>query len=242
MKREIVGKFIGKVLVCLSLVGIAAYAEAETQTPQNMKNAKMFQSVSMDEATILQDSKSKLYCPMCGMNLPMFYKTNHAAAHDNHTKQYCSIHCLVEDKVQNKADLKDIQVVDVTSLKFIDAKEATYVVGSSKKGTMSMVSKYAFADKADAEAFAKEFGGEIMSFDEAYATASKGLDKEIAMISEKQSMAEQKGAMIYDKMCTKTDVKFASTAEAKTYITENKLCTNLNEKQLQAVGIYLSRR
>lgn len=242
MKRVGMGKLVGKVLVCLSLISGTAYAEVKTEAPQDMKNAKMFQSVSMDEATILQDSKSKLYCPMCGMNLPMFYKTNHAATHEGHTKQYCSIHCLIEDKVQNKADLQDIKVVDVTSLKFIDAKGATYVVGSSKKGTMSMVSKYAFAEKADATAFAKEFGGEVMSYDEAYATALKGLDKEIAMVTENQSMAKQKGEMIYNKMCKKTDVKFASTAEAKVFVKENQLCADLDEKQLQAVGIYLGKR
>jgi len=239
MKRESLGKFIGKVVVCLSLLGGTLYAEVKQEAPQNMK---MFQTVAMDEATILQDSKSKLYCPLCGMNLPMFYKTNHAAVHEGHTKQYCSLHCLVEDKVQNKADLKDIQVVDVASLKFIDAQSATYVVGSSKKGTMTMVSKYAFAKKADAEAFAKEFGGEMMNFEEVYAKTSQGFEKEMAMVGENQAMAGEKGKMIYNKMCQKTDLTFASTAEAKTFVKEQKLCGELDEKQLQAVGLYLYKK
>jgi nitrous oxide reductase accessory protein NosL len=242
MKREGLGKFVCKIFVCLSLLGGTAYAEVKEEAPQKMKNAKMFQSVAMDEATILQDSKNKLYCPLCGMNLPMFYKTNHAALHEGHTKQYCSLHCLVEDKIQNKADLKDIQVVDVTSLKFIDAQSATYVVGSSKKGTMSMVSKYAFAKKADAEVFVKEFGGEMMGFEEAYIRASQGFEKEMMMVSENQATAGQKGEMIYNKMCQKTDILFASTAEAKTFIKEQKLCEKLDEKQLQAVGLYLYKR
>jgi len=206
------------------------------------KIMQMFQSVSPKEATLVQTGKEKKFCPVCGMNLPMFYKTNHAAHVHGKEKQYCSIHCLVEDKELNHADLKGIQVVDVTSLKFIDANKAFYVVGSKKKGTMSMTSKYAFANKADAEAFAKKFGGKVMNFQEAYAEAKKDFADDARMIAKKQKMMAQKGAMIYNKMCKKTDEKFTSVAQAKAFVTEHKLCKNLNAKKLQAVGLYLYKR
>ena len=93
---------------------------------------KMFQTVSKGEATLLQEGKAKPFCPECGMTLPVFYKTNHAATVDGKVKQYCSIHCVVED-TQKGSKLTDIQVVDVTSLKFISADKASYVVGSAKK-------------------------------------------------------------------------------------------------------------
>ena len=202
----------------------------------------MFQSVPMAKATILQDGKAKMYCPSCGMTLPMFYKTNHAATHNGHTKQYCSIHCLTEDKLKNNADLKDMKVVDVKSLKFIDVSKATYVVGSSKKGTMTMKSKYAFASKADAVKFSEKFGGKVTDFDGAYTVASKGLDKEIKMVSKKQSMMAKKGEMMYNKMCKKTDLKFNSTADAKAFVKSSKICGEMKGKKLQAVGIYLGRR
>jgi nitrous oxide reductase accessory protein NosL len=206
------------------------------------KHMKMFQSVPMNKATILQDGDAKLYCPSCGMTLPMFYKTNHAATLHGKVKQFCSLHCLVETNLNNHNKLKDIKVVDVTSLKFIDASSATYVVGSSKKGTMTMNSKYAFAKKVDAEAFAKKFGGKVMSFKEAYDIASNALVKEVKMIAKKQAMMAKKGAMIYNKMCKKTDIKFSSTAQAKAYVTSHNLCGNLKGKKLQAVGLYLSKR
>lgn len=122
--------------------------------------AGRYQSVSEDKAIILQDGKDKTSCIKCGMDLPKFYKTNHAATHKNHIRQYCSIHCLVSDLNEGN-DLKNPQVVDLRSLKFIDASSAFYVVGSSKPSTMSHISKYAFKNKSDAEAFAKKFGGEI---------------------------------------------------------------------------------
>jgi nitrous oxide reductase accessory protein NosL len=217
-------------------------AMGEGKNPQAKKQMKMFQSVDMKKATIVQKGDAKMYCPTCGMTLPMFYKTNHAATHANHTEQYCSLHCLAETNMKNNNSLKDIKVVDVKSLKFIDAAGAFYVVGSSKKGTMSMTSKYAFAKESDAKAFAKEFGGEVKNFEQTYKIASKGLEKEMKMVAKKQAKMAKKGEMIYNKMCKKTDKKFNSTAEAKAFVKSSKICGDMKGKKLQAVGIYLGRR
>jgi nitrous oxide reductase accessory protein NosL len=206
------------------------------------KQMKPFQAVPMDKATIVQTGDAKMYCPSCGMTLPMFYKTNHSAVHGDHTEQYCSLHCLVETNMKNNGSLKDIKVVDAKTLKFIDATTANYVVGSSKKGTMTMMSKYAFAKKADAQKFADEFGGEVKSFDETYKIAAKGLEKEMMMIAKKQDAMAKKGEMMYNKMCKKTDLKFKSTAEAKAFVMSSKICGDMKGKKLQAVGIYLGRR
>jgi len=226
-------KIIASILILSSLV----YAGQGKS-----KQMKMFQSVPMAKASIVQKGDAKMFCPECGMTLPMFYKTNHAATHKGHTKQYCSLHCLAEDNIKNNAKLKDIKVVDTSSLKFIDAASATYVVGSSKKGTMTMKSKYAFAKKADAKKFAKEFGGKVMNFDSAYAIASKGLAKEMKMIAKKQAKMAKMGKKMYSKMCKKTDKTFASTAEAKAFVKSSKICGEMKGKKLQAVGIYLGRR
>jgi hypothetical protein len=133
----------------------------------------MFQSVNEKEALLVQDTKEKRYCINCGMDLVKFYKTNHmATTEDGVVKQYCSIHCLSED-LDNGITLKNPKVIDVISLKFIDATKAFYVVGSKVHGTMSRVSKYAFLNKEDALAFQKEYGGKIMSFNEALEVAKK---------------------------------------------------------------------
>lgn len=134
---------------------------------------EMFQSVPFKKATLLQKGKDKTSCPVCGMKLPMFYKTNHAAKEHDLDKQYCSIHCLAEDLNIKKSPLKDLRVVDTNSLRFIDAKIAFYVVGSRQSATMSRVSKYAFATKEAAEKFQKRYGGEIESFYEALKTAMR---------------------------------------------------------------------
>jgi len=243
-----------KILLTLLAVGaMMTFAQAEMKCAAGKcgkamdagskpkKMMKMFQAVPKGKATLLQEGKAKAFCPECGMTLPMFYKTNHAATVDGKVKQYCSMHCLVED-MQKGSKLTDIKVVDVTSLKFIPAEKAVYVVGSAKKGTMTMVSKYAFANKADAEAFAKANGGTVTDFDGAIEEAKKDFAKESEMISQKQAMMAKKGEMIYGKMCQKTDKKFDTVAEAKAFIIDNKLCQDLKGKQLQAVGLYLKNR
>ena len=203
--------------------------------------AQMFQTVTPEEAQLQQEGPSKLYCPNCGMNLVKFYKTSHAMEQaDGMVHQYCSLHCLVE---ANERLSSAVQVVDTSSLKFIKASSAFYVVGSSKKGTMTMNSKYAFGARADAEAFAKANGGEIMGFADAVKIARQGLDKENKMINQKRAQAAQKGQTIFTKLADPekiTDLPdFASIAEAKTYVAENEICGTLKDQQYQAVAIYL---
>lgn len=131
-----------------------------------------FQSVPASQATLLQKGKQREHCVVCGMHLPTFYKTNHAATtKTDHIRQYCSLHCLVHDSEHNRSDLYSVQVVDVTTLKFISAQSAYYVVGSMKEGTMTRFSKYAFAKRADADAFVETYGGHVMNFYDAYTIA-----------------------------------------------------------------------
>jgi len=226
-------------LVALSLSIMASLSQAEDVKPKKMM--KMFQSVPMNQATIVQTGDAKLFCPKCGMTLSKFFKTNHSAVVDGKTKQYCSIHCLADDS-SNKGKHEHFKVVDVSSLKFIDVSEATYVVGSSKKGTMSMVSKYAFKSKSKAEEFAKANGGKLLSFKDTLQVAQNDFDKDNKMISKKQNKMTQIGKSIYANKCKKTDKSFTSTAEAKAYIIKNHLCKELNGKQVQAVGLYLKSK
>jgi len=137
------------------------------------KKHKMFQTVEKKDAILFQKGEAKEHCAVCGMNLVMFYKTNHAATDANGTiRQYCSLHCLTDD-LRHGVELKNPEVVDVTSLKFIPVLEAYYVVGSKKSATMSRVSKYAFKSLEDAKRFQKQYGGKIVDFYSAWQIAKK---------------------------------------------------------------------
>ena len=229
------------VLLLAALVMVGSNGMAEEMKASGKKMPTRFQAVSPNKAVILQEGESKMYCPKCGMTLPMFYKTNHAADVDGKTTQFCSIHCLAE-AMADGSKVTNVKVVDNTTLEFIDVIHAWYVFASSKPGTMSMTSKYAFGKKSDAEKFAKEFGGKVMTYYDVLDSVKSTLVKESAMVKKNQAMAAQKGEMMYNNMCTPIDANCTSTAEAKTYLIKEKPCGEIKGKQLQAIGIYLNSR
>ena len=207
----------------------------------NLNAAEMFQTVETKDATLIKTDSSKEFCNVCGMHLTKYYKTNHTAEFKNgHKEQYCSLHCLSEVHKDYEQKIKNIQVVDTNSLKLIDAKKAFYVVGSSKEGTMSPISEYAFSTKIEAEKFKKEFGGEIHTFEETLKLSKDKLDKDNEILDEKRVPIAIKGKKIFESMCDVNQIKeFNSIGEAKQYLIDNNTCKNLDSSMLQAVSTYL---
>ena len=207
----------------------------------SLNAAEMFQTVEAKDATLIKTDSSKEFCNVCGMHLTKYYKTNHTAEFKNgHKEQYCSLHCLSEVHKDYEQKIKNIQVVDTNSLKLIDAKKAFYVVGSSKEGTMSPISEYAFSTKIEAEKFKKEFGGEIHTFEETLKLSKDKLDKDNEILDEKRVPIAIKGKKIFESMCDVNQIKeFNSIGEAKQYLIDNNTCKNLDSSMLQAVSIYL---
>ena len=199
-----------------------------------------YRAVPMKKATLLKHGKDKMFCSICGMTLPMFYKTNHASKHDGADDQYCSITCLIEDMVANGKKMSDFRVVDNTTLKFISSSKAYFIVGSKKPGTMSMISKYAFGTKEAALVFQKENGGKIMRFTELVEMVKAKHHKEMMMIKKKQAKMIKMGKMIVEKLCQPISKHFSNPAQAKTYVKQSGVCGNIKGKKLQAIGLYLS--
>ena len=207
----------------------------------SLNAAEMFQTVEAKDATLIKTDSSKEFCNVCGMHLTKYYKTNHTAEFKNgHQEQYCSLHCLSEVHKDYEQKIKNIQVVDTNSLKLIDAKKAFYVVGSSKEGTMSPISEYAFSTKIEAEKFKKDFGGEIHTFEETLKLSKDKLDKDNEILDEKRVPIAIKGKKIFESMCDVNQIKeFNSIGEAKQYLIDNNTCKNLDSSMLQAVSTYL---
>ncbi|MEA2017701.1 MAG: nitrous oxide reductase accessory protein NosL [Campylobacterota bacterium] len=233
---------ISLLTVCTMLVAINTSAMAMGNGQGQQKKMKNPRAVPMAKATILQDGKNKMYCPVCGMTLPMFYKTNHAASHNGKNHQYCSIVCAVEDAVVNNKKLDNFKVVDNSTLKFINSKDAYFVVGSKMPGTMSVVSKYAFGTKEAANKLVAKKGGKVMRFDALYALVEKSQAKDMKATKMRQAKAIKKGGMMYKKMCKKTDKKFASTADAKSFLIKSGICGKIKGKKHQAIALYLNSR
>ncbi len=223
-----------KIILLLGLV-VAIFAAEH----KGLSMPKNYRAVPFAKAEILQSGENKMYCSKCGMTLPMFYKTNHVATVDGNVTQFCSMFCLIE-AINSAKEVKDIKVVDNTTLKFIPANSAFYVVGSSKPATMAAkVSKYAFGTKDAANKFMQNFGGKIMSFKDALELAKKDFKSDSQAKKIRQVKAAKKGEKIYNSKCKPIEKKFNSVAEAKSYIKSSKVCGDLKGKALQATALYL---
>ena len=207
-------------------------------------HAEEFNKMATGEPELIQKGEEKAYCPICGMSLKMFYKTSHSVIlKDGTAKQYCSMRCLAADWKAIEPQVKQILVTDVKSEKLVDVKNVFYVVGSKVPGTMSMVSKLAFSNEADAKAFATENGGEIMGFDAAFTKAKASLGDDVdEFIKKKQKGMYPMGEKIYNAKCEKEKIHlhdFNTIAELKVNIKKSQVCGEVNEQELQAVSLYL---
>jgi len=205
----------------------------------SLLNAKPFSKMATVEPVLVQKGAKKMWCSVCGMNLKMFYKTSYIAG----DKQYCSIRCLVADMPNNPIKMDKIKVIDAKTQQPILAKDAVFVIGSNVKGTMSKVSKLAFANKSDAEAFIKEHGGKLADFDTVIKKAQESLKKDSAMVDmKKKKMMYPMGKKLLAKKCQANKIelnKFHAINELKSAIKTQNICKDINEKQLQAVALYL---
>ena len=147
----------------LGSIVLALFVSACGTSQKTSMTHQPFQMVNKKDATLVQSGSIKESCVRCGMNLIRFYKTSHASESEGTHYQYCSIHCL-EDHLGEGVVLKNPKVVDVSSLQLISVEQAHYVVGSSKRGTMTRTSKYAFKNLDDATKFQTQYGGKIMNF------------------------------------------------------------------------------
>lgn len=116
-------------------------------------------------------------CVHCGMNRTKFAHSRMIVTYkDKSSAGTCSINCIVTDLKKSKKEPQSFQVGDYNSKKLIDAKTATWVIGGSKRGVMTPVAKWAFADKKNAEEYIQKNGGKLATYDDAL----KATEKELA--------------------------------------------------------------
>ncbi|WP_428774548.1 nitrous oxide reductase accessory protein NosL [Vibrio sp.] len=116
-------------------------------------------------------------CHLCGMVIANFPGPKGEAYEKEQQSidKFCSTRDLFAYILQpeNKRQIQQVFVHDMSKTPwqkpddeyFIDAKSAWYVIGSEKKGSMGETLA-SFGEKSDAEAFSKEFGGKVYSFDQ----------------------------------------------------------------------------
>jgi len=131
-------------------------------------------------------AEEQTYCPLCSMNLKMCWKTNHWLTFSDGTRTgYCSIHCASEVFQQRATEIDRWEVTDYDTERLVDARKAHFLIGSNLPGTMTPVSKLAFAAMDTAKTYQEKHGGTVGSLDDALQRALEGRGEDMAMIKEK---------------------------------------------------------
>ena len=129
-------------------------------------------------------------CPNCGMGRERWARTWKTFQLAGRRQEACSFHCLADMAL--KSGEKPREVMTALFLEprgMVPARSAWYVVGSSAAGTMTMVSKTAFATRSAAEIFARACGGDMRDYEGTYRLALKGIATENAAIDRKRLAA-----------------------------------------------------
>jgi len=112
---------------------------------------------------------------------------------DGTVKAVCSIRCAADTLAQNPGKTtKSISVADMNGKQLIDAEKAFWVVGGKMPGVMSMIGKWAFEKKADAETFMKSNGGRLVTFKEAMDAVQEERPKGKKMMGSQGKMQQMK--------------------------------------------------
>ena len=138
-------------------------------------------------------------CPYCGMSRTKFSHTRHLLHYeDDRVDGTCSLHCAAISLSLNiDRGPKAIYAADYSSSDeikpMLNVDEATYLIGSRQKGTMSHRSKLAYRERRQAEAARKDHGGEVGDFDAALTAAYIDMAKDTVMIRKRR--AEKRARM-----------------------------------------------
>ena len=152
-------------------------------------SASLLITVAVALAQVAEDIQKYPDCKYCGMDRQKFAISRMLIDYSDGSKLgSCSIHCVAVDLAQNiDKTPKAIQVADYQSKNLIDAEKANWVIGGNKPGVMSNRAKWAFADQKAAEAFVKENGGQLASFDDAMKATYEDMYADTKMIRERRA-------------------------------------------------------
>jgi len=114
-------------------------------------------------------------CAHCGMDRQGFdYSRMLVVYEDGASVGTCSLACAEKELSGNRdRKVRAVKVADYGTRQLLDAEKAVWVVGGKRQGVMTRTPKWAFAGKAGAEAFVKEYGGTLATWTEALKAAAE---------------------------------------------------------------------
>lgn len=119
-------------------------------------------------------------CEHCGMDRTAFARARMRVVYaEGSAVGTCSLHCMAEElRRAGSREVRELLVGDHRPPhRLLDARTAAWVLGGRERGVMTPLPKWAFPDRAAAEAFRRRNGGRRATFDRALALARKELGR-----------------------------------------------------------------
>ena len=205
MKKELNRRKMLGIMAASGVALSAVTACSPKATAMNPKQAKVdgtprqfFPKNGPDTMPQINDIEKYPKCPYCGMDRKMWNHSRHLIHYgDDMIDPTCSLHCAAISLSLNlDRTPKAIYVADFgadTKIKpLINVDQATYLVGSKLKGTMTATSKMAFASAELATASMSKEGGQTGEFDYALTESYLSMAKDTMMIRKKRAMKKKK--------------------------------------------------
>ncbi len=187
-RREVLKGMVGTVVVA-GTVSPQVFAQANADgTP-----LQFIPKTPPDPNPLENELQKYPKCPYCGMDRTQWHHSRHLVHYeDDLVDGTCSIHCAALSLSLNMdRGPKAIYAADYGSREkikpLVNVDQATYLIGSKIKGTMTARSKIAFASEDAAKRVRREQGGKLGSFDAALAAAHEDMAKDTAMIRKRRA-------------------------------------------------------
>jgi nitrous oxide reductase accessory protein NosL len=178
------------------LLAATQSASAEATMPQSpmawTDENGLARFLKTDTDPLTNEFEKYARCPYCGMMRKMFSQTRHLIVYEDDTVDgTCSLHCaaislaLNLDRVPKIIYAGDAGASDKVK-PLADSAAMTYAIDPARPGTMTAVSKYAYADKAQAEA-ASGPDAKLVDFDTALVDAYNGMAQDTIRIRKRRA-------------------------------------------------------
>ena len=159
--------------LAISAVGLLSVTLLFACSEQTQQQQMLHQAVAIESAD---------ECHLCGMLIMNFsgpkgelFQKGVTEASGNKVKKFCSTRDMFSYYLEpeNKRNITSMLVHDMRKMPwdtpkdefFIDARKAWFVAGSEKTGAMGKTLA-SFSQQNDAKAFADEFGGKVLRFEQ----------------------------------------------------------------------------
>ena len=188
----------------LALTAGIAHAQEKPVTPWDWTDKNgLVRELAKDKDPLTDELKKYPRCRYCGMERAKFSHTRHLLVYeDDSVEGTCSIHCsaislsLNMDRGPKAIYAGDAGAAgDIKPLMSVD--KAFYVVDASKPGTMTRVSKFAYADKTKADAAAAaeasaKAGAKVVDFNAALRQAYLDMAEDTILLRKRRGEMRKK--------------------------------------------------